>query len=31
MYFVSETIMRPSPRLIDALEELAGILHPGVK
>jgi iron complex transport system substrate-binding protein len=31
LYFVSETIMRPSPRLIDALEELAGILHPGVK
>jgi len=31
LHFVSETIMRPSPRLIDALEELAGILHPGVK
>jgi iron complex transport system substrate-binding protein len=30
MYFVSETIMRPSPRLVDALEELAGILHPAV-
>jgi len=28
MYFLSETIMRPSPRLVDALEELAGILHP---
>jgi len=28
LYFVSETIMRPSPRLIDALEEVAGILHP---
>ncbi len=28
LYFVSETIMRPSPRLIDALEELARILHP---
>jgi iron complex transport system substrate-binding protein len=28
IYFVSETIMRPSPRLIDALEELANILHP---
>jgi len=28
MYFVSETIMRPSPRLVDALEELARILHP---
>jgi iron complex transport system substrate-binding protein len=30
MYFISETIMRPGPRLVDALEELAGILHPGV-
>ena len=30
MFFVSETIMRPGPRLVDALEELAGILHPGV-
>jgi iron complex transport system substrate-binding protein len=29
IYLVSETIMRPSPRLIDALEELANILHPG--
>lgn len=28
IYIVSETIMRPSPRLIDALEELANILHP---
>ncbi len=28
LYFVSETIERPSPRLIDALEEVAGILHP---
>jgi iron complex transport system substrate-binding protein len=27
LYFVSETIMRPSPRLIDALEELAKILR----
>jgi len=27
LYFVSETIMRPSPRLIDALEELARILR----
>ena len=27
MFFVSETIMRPGPRLVDALEELAGILH----
>ena len=24
----SETVMRPGPRLVDALEELAGILHP---
>jgi iron complex transport system substrate-binding protein len=31
IYFVSETIMRPSPRLIDALEELANILHPVAK
>ena len=29
MFFVSETILRPGPRLVDALEELAGILHPG--
>jgi iron complex transport system substrate-binding protein len=28
MFFVSEAIERPCPRLIDALEELAGILHP---
>jgi iron complex transport system substrate-binding protein len=28
MYFISETIMRPSPRLVDALEEVAKILHP---
>jgi iron complex transport system substrate-binding protein len=27
LYLVSETIMRPSPRLIDALEEVAGILR----
>jgi len=27
MYFVSDTINRPSPRLIDALEEVARILH----
>jgi iron complex transport system substrate-binding protein len=31
MYFISETIMRPSPRLVDALEELAAILHPDSK
>ncbi len=31
VYFVSETIMRPCPRLIDALENLAGILHPATK
>jgi len=28
MFFVSESIMRPGPRLVDALEELAAILHP---
>ena len=28
LYSVSETIMRPSPRLIDALEDVARILHP---
>ncbi len=28
IYLVSETIMRPSPRLIDSLEELARVLHP---
>jgi len=28
MYLVSETIIHPSPRLIDALEEVAHILHP---
>lgn len=27
MYFVSETIMRSSPRIVDALEEVAGVLH----
>lgn len=27
MYFVSDTINRPSPRLIDAMEEVARILH----
>ncbi|MGO8787704.1 MAG: ABC transporter substrate-binding protein [Terriglobia bacterium] len=27
LHFVAETIMRPSPRLIDALEEVAEILH----
>ena len=31
LYLVSETIMRPSPRLIDALEEVAKILQPGNK
>jgi iron complex transport system substrate-binding protein len=30
MYFVSEAIERPGPRLVDALEELAGVLHPAV-
>ena len=28
MFFVSETIERSGPRLVDALEELADILHP---
>ncbi len=28
LYFVSDTIVRPSPRLIDALEEVARLLHP---
>jgi iron complex transport system substrate-binding protein len=31
LFFVSETIMHPSPRLVDALEEVAGILHPAEK
>ncbi len=28
LYFVPETILRPSPRLVDALEEVAAVLHP---
>jgi len=28
LYFVSDTIIRPSPRLVDALEEVASFLHP---
>jgi len=28
MYFVSDAIVRPSPRLVDALEEVARVLHP---
>src|SRR5204863_6928133 len=28
MYFISDTINRPSARLIDALEEVEHILHP---
>jgi ABC-type Fe3+-hydroxamate transport system substrate-binding protein len=28
MYFVSEAIIHPSPRLVDALEDVARILHP---
>ena len=28
MYFVSEAIIHPSPRLVDALEEVARALHP---
>jgi iron complex transport system substrate-binding protein len=30
MYFVSEAIERPGPRLVDALEEVAVVLHPAV-
>jgi iron complex transport system substrate-binding protein len=28
MFFVSESIMRPGPRLVEALEEFAAVLHP---
>lgn len=28
MYFVSEAIIHPSPRLVDALEEVSRVLHP---
>jgi iron complex transport system substrate-binding protein len=28
LYFIPETILRPSPRLVDALEEVATVLHP---
>jgi iron complex transport system substrate-binding protein len=28
LYFISDSIIRPSPRLVDALEEVAGFLHP---
>jgi hypothetical protein len=28
MYFISDRIVRPSPRLVDALEEVARVLHP---
>jgi iron complex transport system substrate-binding protein len=28
MYFISDMIIRPSPRLVDALEEVARVLHP---
>lgn len=28
MYFISDVINRPGPRLVDALEEVARILHP---
>jgi ABC-type Fe3+-hydroxamate transport system substrate-binding protein len=31
LYFVGEFIMRPCPRLIDALEDVANILHPVAK
>jgi iron complex transport system substrate-binding protein len=30
LHFVSDAIVRPSPRLVDALEEVARVLHPGV-
>jgi iron complex transport system substrate-binding protein len=29
MFFISDAIIRPSPRLVDSLEEVARILHPG--
>lgn len=28
LHFVSDSVVRPSPRLVDALEEVARILHP---
>jgi iron complex transport system substrate-binding protein len=28
MYVISDAVIRPSPRLVDALEEVARILHP---
>lgn len=28
LYFIPDTIVRPCPRLVDALEEVAGVLHP---
>jgi iron complex transport system substrate-binding protein len=28
LYFISDTIVRPCPRLVDSLEEVAAILHP---
>jgi iron complex transport system substrate-binding protein len=28
VYFISDTIVRPCPRLVDSLEEVARILHP---
>ncbi len=28
LYFISDTIVRPCPRLVDSLEEVARILHP---
>ena len=30
LYLVSDSIIRPSPRLVDALEQVAGFLHPDV-
>lgn len=31
VYFISDTIVRPCPRLVDSLEEVAAILHPNEK
>ena len=28
VYFISDTVVRPCPRLVDSLEEVAAILHP---
>jgi len=31
VYFISDTIVRPCPRLVDSLEEVARIVHPNEK